>query len=91
MSVETFEVILSPEAERAYTRQDRLTRQRIAAAIDRLKVNPASSPNVTRLHGELRGNYRIRLGTWRIIYSVDMKTRKILVKLIRSRGDIYKR
>ena len=91
MSVETFEVILSPDAEKVYLRQDRPTRQRIASAIARLKFNPTSGPNINRLHGELEGNYRVRLGGWRIIYSVDLKSRKVFVKLIRSRGDVYKR
>ena len=91
MSVETFDVILSPEAEKVYLRQDRPTRQRIASVIDSLKFNPTSGPNISRLHGDLQGNYRIRLGAWRIIYSVNVEGRKVLVKLIRPRGDVYKR
>ncbi len=91
MSGETFEVILSPDADKVYARQDRPTWQRIAAAIDQLKSNPASGPSISRLHGELQGHYRIRLAGWRIIYSVDSGARKVFVKLIRSRGDVYKR
>ncbi len=91
MSEETFEVILSPDAEKVYTRQDRKTRKRIAGVIDQLKFNPTSGPNISRLHGGFQGHYRIRLGGWRIIYSVEQRARKVFVEMIRSRGDVYKR
>jgi mRNA interferase RelE/StbE len=91
MSEGTFEVVLSPEAQRVYARQDRVTRQRIALAIDHLKGNPTSGTNISRLHGEFEGNYRIRMGPWRIVYSVNLNSRRVWVKLIRSRGDAYKR
>jgi mRNA interferase RelE/StbE len=61
---------------------------RILDAIERLAGNPqAPGPNVTKLRG--REGYRLRVGDWRVIF--DHAGDEIVVRLVRPRGDIYKR
>jgi mRNA interferase RelE/StbE len=48
----------------------------------------APNNNATKLQG--REGYRLRLGDWRIIYTVDQKRVVVLVVKIGVRGGIYK-
>jgi len=41
--------------------------------------------------GEWRGYYRLRIGSFRVIFWLDRKARTIYVDYIGPRGDIYKR
>ncbi|MBQ7221443.1 MAG: hypothetical protein IJS28_10725 [Synergistaceae bacterium] len=54
---------------------------------------------IDKLHGGLDGDirpmkgcddFRLRIGGWRIILSVDIPSRSILVKYVDTRGDVYK-
>lgn len=42
------------------------------------------------LHGSLKGKWKIVLGNFRIICSVDIDNKVIKVIFIKSRGDVYK-
>lgn len=55
-----------------------------------LEESPLSGPNIKRLRGKLEGSFRYRIGGMRIIYSVDMESRKVYVETIGPRGDVYK-
>lgn len=69
---------------------DKLTPElkgRICKAIEALKINPLLGK---RLHGELAGTFRLRIGDYRIIYSIDNEIGCIIVHVIGSRGDVYK-
>jgi mRNA-degrading endonuclease RelE of RelBE toxin-antitoxin system len=35
--------------------------------------------------------HRLRIGSYRALMTIDAEAGRILVKLIRSRGDVYKR
>ncbi|MCL2089364.1 MAG: type II toxin-antitoxin system RelE/ParE family toxin [Oscillospiraceae bacterium] len=43
---------------------------------------------IKSLSGELEGLLRLRIGNWRITYSVENET--VLIKQIKPRGEIYK-
>jgi len=42
------------------------------------------------LHGEWRGFFRLRVGDWRAIYTVDKEQRLIIVHAVGHRSSIYK-
>lgn len=61
----------------------------IADALEILKTNPFSGPNVRRLYGEFDGLFRLRVGAYRIIYEIDGKGRIVLVVTVGPRGQMY--
>jgi len=86
-----YEVFISHEAEKCYKRQDKDTKRRINRCIEILGHQPLSGPHIKRLHGELEGKYRYALGGLRVVYEVDTKNKKVEIKAIGGRGDVYKR
>jgi mRNA-degrading endonuclease RelE of RelBE toxin-antitoxin system len=46
--------------------------------------------HVTRLQGQQAARFRLRVGDWRVIFTMDAVQRTIFVSLIRSRGDAYR-
>lgn len=86
-----YEIILSREAEKYYQKQDKDTKRRLNKCIDHLSQEPFSGLNIKRLHGELEGKYRYKVGGIRIVYEIESKNMTVKIKAIRSRGDIYKR
>ena len=65
-------------------------RKQIRAAIEKLAADPASSALDAK---PLAGTslYRLRVGAYRVLYSIDAAAETIRIELIRRRGDIYKR
>lgn len=65
-------------------------KSRIVDKLHELKENP-DDPNldVDQLKGE--SGYRLRVGQYRVIYTLDKEQLIIEVVKIRPRGDIYKR
>ena len=64
--------------------------QRICAKIDAVAVAPyAKHPNATRLRG-WGADFRLRVGDWRVIYSLDDEREVLLVAKIDQRGQVYR-
>ena len=79
-------VVLRPAAERAIAQMDRATADRIVRA---LAAFAADGPvDVKALKGELKGKFRLRVGKWRAIFSLDLPG-TILVFDIDNRGQAY--
>jgi mRNA interferase RelE/StbE len=57
---------------------------RIAAAIHRLSENP-HPPGSTQLTGQ--EVYRIRLGDYRVLYTVDDKAKEVRIEAVRKRDE----
>lgn len=71
------------EAAKHIQAQDKPTRQRLKAAIEKLPDG-----DVKRLQG-YKNDYRLRVGDLRVIYSVDDDI--IIIKDVLPRGQAYKR
>jgi mRNA interferase RelE/StbE len=84
-----YAVYLKPAAERALKKITPVILRRIAKAIDNLRTNPRPS-GVTALQGE-PGLLRIRVGDYRIIYTVHDDVLTVLVVTIGHRRDVYAR
>lgn len=82
------EIRFHPEAARAFRRLHGSLRERIAQAIDGLAADPRPQGAV-KLAG--RGDYRIRVGDYRIVYAVDDDERFVLVARIAHRREVYRR
>jgi mRNA interferase RelE/StbE len=84
-----YTVYVKPAAERALTKLPREVVARIGRAIDRLSINPRP-PGVTALQGE-PGFLRLRLGDYRLIYTVQDAMLTVLVVTVGHRRDVYRR
>ena len=83
---------VKPTAEKSYRRLDKKTRVRIKEALLKLEKsnNPLLHENVRALTGELKGDYRLRVGEWRILFTPDTERKAIYVYAILPRGSAYK-
>ena len=63
--------------------------RRVRSELDKLAQNPGGrASDVTPLRG--RPGFRLRVGSWRVIFERDEEARKIDVLRIGPRGDVYK-
>ncbi|MBM4463929.1 MAG: type II toxin-antitoxin system RelE/ParE family toxin [Chloroflexi bacterium] len=77
------------EAEADLTRLDATVRERIFRRVKWLSEN-FESITPKPLSGEFKGYYKLRVGDYRVIYSVSAQSKLILIRLVGHRRDIYK-
>jgi len=87
-----FNINLTKEAAKYYRKCDKKTKKLLNECFQMLmSVSFSENPNVKRLHGALEGLYRYRMGSLRLICSIDEENSKVIIVAIGSRGDIYKK
>jgi mRNA interferase RelE/StbE len=85
----TYEVQLKPAAERDLKKiKDKAVLRQIAKAIDGLRTNPRPA-NVKALQGDT-SILRIRVGDYRILYTIQDGALLVLVIRIGHRRDVYR-
>jgi mRNA-degrading endonuclease RelE of RelBE toxin-antitoxin system len=82
-----FKVKLSGPASRYLDRLDGPTRARFRDALTRLEDDPFAGGSKA-LKG--RSDRSLRIGTWRVLYDVDMAARLVRVHVIATRGQAYR-
>ena len=66
------------------------TARQTCAGIESVATEPyADRPNATRLRGR-KGSFRLRVGDWGVIYSLDDNRKVLLVAKIAPRGQVYR-
>ncbi len=83
----TWGVRYTPGTERQLDALERTLRRRIQNALARLALDPHASPNVTALQG---GGYRLRVGDWRVLYTLRGDMLLIVVLKIAHRREAYR-
>lgn len=83
-----WKIIIDPVVKAKIDRLQPKTQKRIYDAIKTLATYPQTK-HIRKLHG--RDDYRLRVGKWRIIFYVDVKTGIIGVIEFGPRGDVYKK
>ena len=85
----TYQVRFMPEAAEDLSCLDKIIAYRILTKIRWLSEN---FDNLTPelLTGEWRGLFKLRVGSYRVVYTVSQKDQLITVHLIGHRRDIYK-
>jgi mRNA interferase RelE/StbE len=86
--VARYSVQFAPSAERDLAALDKPVQRRVAARIDALAVNPRPA-GVTKLQGEANA-WRIRVGEYRVIYSIEDAQLVVLVIKIGHRREVYR-
>lgn len=84
-----YRLALIPRAERELAALPKVVQARIDARILALAQEPRPR-GVKKLQGE-EGLYRIRVGDYRVVYSVDDKALLVLVVRIAPRGQVYRK
>ena len=82
-------IVLMPQAADDLRHLDRATAQRILNKLKWLSQN-FSDLTPGKLTGELRAFYKLRVGSYRVVYTADQDEHQLVIHLIGHRRDIYK-
>ena len=83
-----YRIQIEAEADKALRRMPRTTAKRIRSKLLAMAEDPfARNLNVKKLSG--RDAWRLRIGDWRALYTVDPSNQIISVMVIRPRGSAY--
>ncbi len=82
-----YEVTLASSAEREIKALPKSVQRRVEKMIDSLRINPRPRGAI-KLKGR-EGIYRIRVGDYRIIYTVNDEKRLVDVSYVRHRSRAY--
>jgi len=87
----SWRIEVKPSAEKQYIKLDKTTRRRIKEALQELeeREQPLLHPRTRPLTGQLKGDYRVRVGGWRVLLTPDRESRVLHVYAILPRGDAY--
>ena len=89
MTVDRYEIQVDPYARKALGAIDRPIRRRIIAKIEALATDPRPAGAIM-LKGR-HWDWRVRVGDWRIIYTVADAVLVVLVIEVDHRREIYRR
>ena len=81
----TYKIVYDKPALKFLRKQSQEVRERIVRAIHLLPAEGDIKP----LRG-LDGEYRLRIGSYRVIYAVDHEVLIVKILDIGNRGDVYK-
>ena len=81
-----WQVTVQPSVEKQLAQIPNPGRGRILRAIEALSDDLTG--DVRPLVG--RGGYRLRVGKWRLLMSIDEELRQLSVEALGPRGDVYK-
>lgn len=86
-----WQIEVKPTAEKNYLRLVKKTRKRIKKALQELEheENPLLHHNVKPLTGQLHGDYRLRVGDWRLLFTPEKTKQLIYIYAILPRGNDY--
>lgn len=82
-----YKIAYKTSAEKSFSKLPRDVQKRIFSAIEGLAENPRQ-PGVKKLQSVL-DLYRIRVGDYRVVYTIEDGELKILVVTISHRRDVY--
>ena len=85
----SYRITLSPAAVRQLRKFDPQVKRRIQAAIELLAENPRSPPAAKQLVGG-GGEWRVRVGDYRIIYEINDGELLVLVLSAGHRREVYR-
>ncbi|MFQ4136030.1 type II toxin-antitoxin system RelE family toxin [Nodosilinea sp. PGN35] len=83
----SYEVLIKPAAQRQLKKLPRAVQVDLIALIERLAQDPRP-PGCKKLKGR-QSQYRVRLGDYRVIYSVEEEALIVRVIKVGHRRDIY--
>lgn len=85
----TYSVTISPRAARELRLLHGRLMTQVQAAIDGLASDPRPHRSIA-LKGKFAGDRRIRIGDYRIMYSVDDASHAVTVQRVTDRKEVYR-
>ncbi|GIN58080.1 type II toxin-antitoxin system RelE family toxin [Lederbergia ruris] len=85
-----FHVKIRKPAAKYYEKLPPRLKTKVDEVINQLSENPYAIPNVKPLKGSNHDDFRIRIGSLRLLYRVYNNELIIIILDIGPRGDIYK-
>ncbi len=82
----TYQVLLKRSAEKELDALPARTRDRMTARLSNLQINPRPS-GIKKLQGQEA--YRLRVGDYRVLYTIDDKRRVVMVYAVGHRREVY--
>lgn len=79
-------LVYRPAAQRAIERMDRAEAERILRALEGFAATGVG--DVKALKGGLKGRYRLRVGKWRVFFSLDPSGSVVAID-VDNRGQAY--
>ena len=86
----TYSIELSTPAAKALGKLDKSNRLRIVGAIELLGVDPRP-PGAKALRGGEHGRWRVRVGDYRVVYTIEDDRLVVLVLRVAHRREVYDR
>ncbi len=83
-----YQITFVPRVERDLKQLDRSVRLRILRKIKWLAEN-LESLSLETLAGQWRGMYKLRVGDYRVIYTLDSARELLIVHAIGHRSEVY--
>ena len=88
--MQAYKVAFDEDADKDLYSLDKPTRKRILSKIEWLRSHCDEVTHLP-LSYEFKDFFKLRIGKWRVLYSVDYTRRKILIAQVDRRDRIYKR
>lgn len=85
-----FTVRLTPAAQKDLRRLDRQHEDQVIKAIDGLEDDPRPF-NSEELAGRSKGLFRVRTGSYRVLYEIDYEQSIVTVTRAKHRRDAYRK
>ena len=85
-----YKIKITGFAKRDFKAIPKQNRPAILAAVEGLKRDPRP-PGAEALRGDLKGDLRIRVGSYRVIYRVFDKKHIVIVACVGARPDVYRK
>lgn len=82
-----YSVKLTPRAAREFAGLEAQTQRRVATALTGLAADPFAAAGVKALTG---GGYRLRVGDYRVLFSIDGSELVVLVVKVGHRREVYR-
>lgn len=83
-----WDIKFEPAARRALKSLDKPIQKRVLKALTTLAANPTTAANVKALQN--LPAFRLRVGDWRVIYTLENEILTILIIRIAHRRDAYR-
>ncbi|MDF0728772.1 type II toxin-antitoxin system RelE/ParE family toxin [Cytobacillus sp. S13-E01] len=85
-----FAIKFRKPAAKHYEKLPPKLKNKVKDVINQLQENPYAIPNVKPLEGSNHDDFRIRIGSLRLLYRLHNDTLIIIILDLGPRGDIYK-
>jgi len=83
-----YSLVPTKEFLKSLEKLDRQTNQRIIRSIEDIALKPFLGKP---LRGELQGIYSLRVGEYRVLYSINTRKRELIVHVAKHRSKVYEK